>query len=254
MLLAERLEYVDAGDQSVTLALPPDVITVWPLARVFDLDRVRDLDTLTRKSVVDRGAHLIARFFVAFIIEHPEPRPVGDRRSVERAKQHVRGRRRQDARALRHCFADDTLDVIRHCVISHSDLDLEHRRRRRFGKIGNCFLADEIVGQDDEVASLGAKLGGAPGDFGDAPLELPNLYPVPDVERALALNGQAGECVAECVLQSEADDDRADRGSRQKFLLEDERRDDQEQPDDNGVLEDRGKAVGDPIRAQRVQQ
>ena len=59
----------------------------------------------------------------------------------------------------------------------------------------------------------------------DAPLEIADADPVADAERLLALDAEAGEGVAERVLQREADDHGADRRRRQQLVLEDERRD-----------------------------
>ena len=47
-----------------------------------------------------------------------------------------------------------------------------------------------------------------------APFVIADPHPLPDVERLLALDRQAGEGVAERVLQREAEHDRADRRGR----------------------------------------
>ena len=58
----------------------------------------------------------------------------------------------------------------------------------------------------------------------DAPFEVADLDPRPDAERLLALDRQAGEGVAERVLQREADDRRAHRRRRQQLVVEHEGR------------------------------
>ena len=116
------------------------------------------------------------------------------------------------------------------------------------------MLRDLVVGNDDEVAGLGAQLRRAPGDLGDTPFELANADPVADLERLLALDREPGEGIAERVLEREADDDRADRGGREQLVFEDERRDEQEDADDDRVLEDRRKRVRHAIRAERIDQ
>ena len=109
-----------------------------------------------------------------------------------------------------------------------------------------------LFGNDDEVAGLGAQLGGAPGDFGDAALEVADANPVADAKRLLALDAEPGKRVPERVLEREADDHGADGRRRQQLVLEDERRDEHQQADDHRVLEDRRKRVRHPVRAQRV--
>ena len=62
-----------------------------------------------------------------------------------------------------------------------------------------------LFGNDQELAGLGAQLGGAPGDLVDLALAVADLDPVADAERLLDLDRQAGEQVAERVLQREAE-------------------------------------------------
>ena len=89
-----------------------------------------------------------------------------------------------------------------------------------------------LFGRMTKLPALRAQLGRAPGDLGDAPFVLADPDPVPDVERLLALDREAGEGVAERVLQREAEHDRADRRGREQLLAE-ERRREQDQPDDD---------------------
>ena len=203
--------------------------------------------------VVDRGAHLVARRLVALVVLDPEPRAVGDRRVVEADEQHVGGRRLQHARAVRERFRNDGLHVIRLRGVARAHLHLDPGRRRRLRVVRDRFLRDDVVRQDDEVAGLGAELRRAPGDLGDAPLELADLDPVADVERLLALEREAGERVAERVLEREADDDGADRGGRDE-PVGNERRGEHDQADDHEVLDDRREPVRHAVRAQRVDQ
>ena len=85
----------------------------------------------------------------------------------------------------------------------------------------------------------------------DAPLELADSDPVADVERLLALDRQAGEGVAERVLQREAEHDGADRRGREQPIAE-EGRATSDQADDDEVLEDRREAIRHAIEPQRV--
>ena len=76
--------------------------------------------------------------------------------------------------------------------------------------------------------------------------------PVADAKRLLDLNRQPGEQIAERVLQREPDDDGADRGRGEDLLLQNQRRGDREETDDDGVLDDGRKAIGQPIDAPRI--
>ena len=75
-----------------------------------------------------------------------------------------------------------------------------------------------------------------------------------DTERLLTLNRKPGERVPQRVLQREPDHDRAHRRGREQLVVEHERRHHDEQADDNEVLEDGGKALGDAIGTQRIDQ
>ena len=202
---------------------------------------------MPRERVVDRRPHLVARRLVALVILDPEAGAVGDRRTVERAEHDVGRRRLQRARRVGERLADRRLHRVRRRQVARADLDLDPRRRRRLRVVRDRFLRHDVVRHDDEVAGLGAQLRRAPGDFGDAPLELADANPVADVERLLALDRQPGERVAQRVLQREADHDRADRRGRQQLVVEHEGRHQHQQADDDEVLEDRGIAIGDAI-------
>ena len=144
------------------------------------------------------------------------------------------------------------LDVGRRAQVARADFDLEPRRNRRLRVVRDRVLGDDVVGDDDEVAGLGAELRRPPRDFGDAALEIADANPVADAKRLLALNAKPGERVPERVLEREADDHGADRRGREELVLEHERRDEHQEADDHRVLEDRRKRVRDPVRAQRV--
>ena len=110
-------------------------------------------------------------------------------------------------------------------------------------------LASDAVRHDDEVARLRAHLRRAPGNLAHHAVLSADRHPVADAERLLDLNGEPGEQIAERVLQRQPDDDRADRGRRHHAIAKDQRRDEREQRDDERVLDDVGKALGDPIGA-----
>ena len=61
------------------------------------------------------------------------------------------------------------------------------------------------------------------------------------------LDREAGEEIAERILQRETDDDGADRRRRENLLLQDERRRQREQRDDDGVLNDVRESLGDAV-------
>ena len=73
-----------------------------------------------------------------------------------------------------------------------------------------------------------------------------------DPERLLDLDGEAGEEIAERVLQGEADDHGADRRGGQQLLVEEQRRRHGEQADDDDVLDDGRHAFGRPIPSPRI--
>ena len=118
---------------------------------------------------------------------------------------------------MAHRLHQRGLDLVRRHQIRRADLDLEAERRGRLGVIDDRFLRDDVVRQDDQVARLRAQLGRAPRHFRHAAFIVPDPHPVPDVKRFLALDGEAGERVAERVLQREAEHHRADRGRRDEL-------------------------------------
>ena len=72
------------------------------------------------------------------------------------------------------------------------------------------------------------------------------------LERALDLNRESRERVAERVLEREAHDDGTHRGGGEELLTQEDSSDHAERAEDDRVLEDRGKPLWDPIGAQRV--
>ena len=84
------------------------------------------------------------------------------------------------------------------------------------------------------------------------PSRSPICNPVADAEGLLDLDGEAGEEVAERVLQREAHDHGADGGGGQQLLAQQHRADHDEEADDDDVLDDRGEAIGRPVLAPRV--
>jgi hypothetical protein len=92
----------------------------------------------------------------------------------------------------------------------------------------------------------------APGNLADHPVLAGHVHPVADAKRLLDLDRQAGEKVPERVLEREPDHDRADGGGRENPLLQDQRHRHGEQADDDGILDDRRKTVGQPIGPPRI--
>ena len=136
--------------------------------------------------------------------------------------------------------------------VAGADLDLDARRDRRLGVVEDRLLRDDAVGNDQELAGLGAQLGGAPGDLLHLALAVAELHPVADAKRLLDLNREAGKQVAERVLQREADHHRADRRRRQQLLAQQHRADHDEERDDGDVLDDRREAIGRAILPPRI--
>ena len=87
-------------------------------------------------------------------------------------------------------------------------------------------------------------------------LTIPSLpaivHPVPDAKRLLDLDRQAREEVPERVLEREPDDDRADGGGRENPILQNQGHRHGEEADDDGILDDRRKTVGQPIGPPRI--
>ena len=205
--------------------------------------------------VVDGGPHFVARRFVALVVLDPEAGAIGDRRSVERTSMTSGGGALSARGELPSASSDRRLDQCRAAPVARADFNLDAASAPRFRVVGDRFLRDDVVRQDDEIAGLGAQLRRAPGDFGHAPFEFADPDPVADTERLFALDRKAGERVPQRVLQREADHDRAHRRSRRAALsLKTNVATSDEKADDDGVLEDGGKRSGTRSGAQRVDQ
>ena len=203
------------------------------------------------EAIVDGRAHFVARLVVGRVVVDPEPGLVGDRGVGESQQEDLGRGRRQHPRRVPERLHHRGLHLIGRHQIRGAHFDLEADRRRGLRVVDDWVLGDDVVREDDEVPRLRAQLGGTPGDLGDAAFVATDLDPVPDVERLLALDGEAREGVAQGVLEREAEDDGADRRGRHELLAEEGRRE-QDQPDDNCVLEDGREPVRDAIDAQRI--
>ena len=193
VLGAQRRQQIDGRDQTLALGDLRLDVRRRQVPRHLDLDRIRNLDVVPAERVVD-GAGTWSRALSSVSKSSIQNlHVVVDRRGVELGQHDLRRGRGQHERTIGDRLLDDSLDAVRRRVVGHADLDRDSRRRGRFRVVGDRLLADDVVGQDDEVAGLGAQLGGAPGDLRDAPFEVPDPDPVADVERLLALDREAGE-------------------------------------------------------------
>ena len=86
----------------------------------------------------------------------------------------------------------------------------------------------------------------------DLALAVFDLHPVADTKRLLDLNREAGEQVAQGVLQGEAQYHRADRRRGEQLLAQQHGADRHEQRDHGGVLHDAREAIAWPIVAPLV--
>ena len=167
-------------------------------------------------------------------------------------QQDVGRRLGEHAGHLTHRLERGSLGVSGSAQIAGANLHFQPRRHRRLRVVRDRVLGDDVVGNDDEVAGLGAQLGRAPRDLGHPALELADANPVADTKRLLALDAKTGKGVPERVLERKPDDHGADSRRGEELVFEDERRDQHQQPDDHRILEDGWKRIGHPIGAQRI--
>ena len=110
-------------------------------------------------------------------------------------------------------------------------------------------MASTLFGTTTKLPALRAHLRRAPGNLAHHPVLSADRHPIAHAERLLDLNGEPREQIAEGVLQRQPDDDRANRCRRHHAIAQDQRRDEREQRDDDRVLDDVWKTLGNPIDA-----
>ncbi len=133
--------------------------------RILDLDRVRDVDSVSMERVPDGRAHLILRERGTLHVLHEAASTVGDRRGAEVEQQHVRAWRRHRERHLRDRVDHHRLHVIGRRGVRHADVDEHARRRRRFRVVDDGAVGDAAVGQRHERALARAQHRGPPRDL-----------------------------------------------------------------------------------------
>ena len=156
----------------------------------------------------------------------------------------------KDFRCALQTGEDDSLDDVGRHLIARSYINLQPERPRRLAVIDDRVLGQRAVRHDDEVPCLGPHLRRAPRNLADDPVLAADGHPVTDAKRLFDLNREAREEVSKRILQRKTDNDSADCRRCEDPIAQDQCRDQREQRDDECVLDDVWKAVGNAIDPQ----
>ncbi len=149
-------------------------------------------------------------------------------------------------------FPDDRLHLVWRRVVARAHLYVDAQVPGGRGIVRDGVFRQHAVGHHHEISGLRAHFRRTPSDFAHPPILGADGHPIADTERLFHLDGEAGEQVAQRVLQREPDHHGAHRRCGEDALLKNQRGGHREERDHERVLDDVRKALGKAIDVPRI--